>query len=146
MGIDRITISDDVIAELIEKALLMRKHSYSPYSRFSVGAALLTDKGDISGGCNIENAACPVTICAERTAMAKAVSEGDCGFRAIAIAGGKEDEPDVYSYPCGSCRQFMREFCDPDDLAVIVARSTQDYKIFTLEELLPESFGPDALR
>ena len=79
-----ITLSDEIIAELIEKALFMRTRSYSPYSGFSVGAALLTSDGKIYGGCNIENASYPVTICAERTAMSKAVSEGVRGFRAIA--------------------------------------------------------------
>ena len=77
--------------------------------------------------------------------MTKAVSEGDYRFRAIAIAGGKEKTPDVYSYPCGSCRQVMREFSDSSAFIVIVAKSTQDYKVYTLEELLPDSFGPEAL-
>lgn len=140
-----ITLSDEIIAELIEKALFMRTRSYSPYSGFSVGAALLTSDGKIYGGCNIENASYPVTICAERTAMSKAVSEGVRGFRAIAISGGIETVPEGYSYPCGACRQFMREFCDCDTFAVIVARSREDFRIFTLEELLPNSFGPESL-
>lgn len=77
--------------------------------------------------------------------MVKAVSEGERGFRAIAIAGGREADPEGYSYPCGTCRQFMREFCDSETFVVIVARSREDYKIFTLEELLPSSFGPESL-
>ena len=112
MGEKRITLSDELITGLIGKALRMRERSYSPYSGFSVGAALLTEEGAVYGGCNIENAAYPDTICAERVAMSKAVSEGEYRFRAIAIAGGKEKEPETYSFPCGSCRQFMREFCD----------------------------------
>ena len=145
MGNNKITLSGELITTLIGEALSMRTRSYIPYSGFAVGAALLTDSGKIYGGCNIENAAYPATICAERTAMVKAVSEGERGFRAIAIAGGKEGDPEGYSYPCGTCRQVMREFCDSGTFVVIVARSTEDYKIFTLEELLPNSFGPESL-
>ena len=145
MGNNKITLSGELITDLIGEALLMRTRSYIPYSGFAVGAALLTDSGKIYGGCNIENAAYPATICAERTAMVKAVSEGESGFRAIAIAGGRERDPEGYSYPCGTCRQFMREFCDSENFVVIVARSREDYKIFTLEELLPSSFGPESL-
>ena len=145
MGVKQTTLSDELITELIETALLMRERSYSPYSGFSVGAALFKEGGRIYGGCNIENAAYSLTVCAERVAMTKAVSEGDYRFRAIAIAGGKEKTPDVYSYPCGSCRQVMREFSDSSAFIVIVAKSTQDYKVYTLEELLPDSFGPEAL-
>ena len=145
MGNNQITLSSEIISKLIEEALFMRTRSYIPYSGFSVVASLLAGSGRIYGGCNIENAAYPATICAERTAMAKAVSEGERGFRAIAIAGGKEGDPEGYSYPCGTCRQVMREFCDSGTFVVIVARSTEDYKIFTLEELLPNSFGPESL-
>ena len=77
--------------------------------------------------------------------MAKAVSEGRTSFTAIAITGGKSEEPEGYSYPCGACRQFMREFADPDELSVIVAKSEEDYVIKTLAELLPHSFGPGNL-
>ena len=122
-----------------------RFRSYAPYSNFHVGACIKGSSGAYYLGCNIENAAYPVTICAERTAMVKAVSEGERVFRAIAIAGGREEEPEGYSYPCGSCRQFMREFCDSETFVIIVARSREDYKIFTLEELLPNSFGPESL-
>ena len=145
MGNNQITLSDEVISGLIGEALFMRTRSYIPYSGFAVGAALLTGSGRIYGGCNIENAAYPVTLCAERTAMVKAVSEGEREFRAIAVAGGREKDPEGYRYPCGSCRQFMREFCDSEAFVVIVARSREDYKIFTLEELLPSSFGPESL-
>lgn len=141
---NQIKLPPEIIEELIGKALLMRERSYCPYSGFSVGAALLTGEGKIYGGCNIENASYSVTLCAERTAIAKAVSEGERNFTAIAIAGGKDTVPDGYSFPCGTCRQYMREFCG-SSFIVIVARSAQDYKIFTLRELLPNSFGPENL-
>lgn len=141
---NQIKLPPEIIEELIGKALFMRERSYCPYSGFSVGAALLTGEGKIYGGCNIENASYSVTLCAERTAIAKAVSEGERNFTAIAIAGGKDTVPDGYSFPCGTCRQYMREFCG-SSFIVIVARSVQDYKIFTLRELLPNSFGPENL-
>ena len=141
---NQIKLPPEIIEELIGKALSMRERSYCPYSGFSVGAALLTGEGKIYGGCNIENASYSVTLCAERTAIAKAVSEGERNFTAIAIAGGKDTVPDGYSFPCGTCRQYMREFCG-NSFIVIVARSAQDYKIFTLRELLPNSFGPENL-
>ena len=133
------------IGRLIEAAMKMREQSYSPYSGFSVGAALLCSDGTVYTGCNIENASYPVTICAERTAMAKAVSEGHREFAAIAVVGGKKEDPEDYSYPCGSCRQFMREFCDPACFQVITARSRDDYVICTLDELQPHAFGPGNL-
>lgn len=145
MGENKTALSGELISELIGEALFMRSRSYSPYSEFAVGAALLSADGKIYGGCNIENAAYPVTICAERAAMIKAVSEGVREFRAVAVAGGREKEPEGYSFPCGSCRQFMREFCDSETFVVIVARSKEDFRIFTLEELLPNSFGPESL-
>lgn len=135
------SLGEDTIRELIRTALNMRNNSYCPYSEFSVGAALLTGGGKIYGGCNIENAAYPDTICAERTAIFKAVSEGEREMRAIAVTGGKGEMPDGYSVPCGSCRQVMGEFCDPDSFLIIVARSTEDYRVYTLEEMLPFSFG-----
>lgn len=133
------------VETLIRKAMEMRKRSYCPYSEFSVGAALLTEGGRVYGGCNVENAAYSVGICAERTAFVKALSEGERSFTAIAVVGGKEPEAGQYSFPCGECRQFMREFCDPDTFEIIAARSEKDYKRYTLGELLPESFGPGNL-
>lgn len=141
----RSTLSEAAVFDLIDRAHEMRKRSYCPYSGFSVGAALMAESGDIYCGCNIENAAYSVTICAERTAMSKAVSEGERSFKAMAVVGGKSVAPEDYSTPCGSCRQFMREFCDPGTFEIIVAKSREDYKVFTLDELLPESFGPGNL-
>ena len=131
---------------LAQKALEMRKYSYVPYSGFRVGAALLTKDGKIYTGCNIENAAYTPTNCAERTAFFKAVSEGERDFQAIAIAGGPEgEEIRQFAFPCGVCRQVMREFVNPDEFVVIVAKNTEEYKIYKLCELLPEGFGPENL-
>lgn len=135
------------IGNLIEQALKAREKSYSPYSEFSVGAALLAKDGTVIKGCNIENSSYGATNCAERTAFFKAVSEGITDFEAIAIVGGKSSEkmPTDYAYPCGVCRQVMREFCNPNTFKVIVAKSVDEYKEFTLEQILPESFGPEFL-
>ncbi len=134
---------------LIDKALEARGRAYAPYSKFAVGAALLTFDDKIYTGCNIENASFGATNCAERTAVFKAVSEGEKKFKAIAIVGGKADTPEKdalsdYAYPCGVCRQVLSEFCDKD-LMVLVAKSTKDYKEYTLEELLPFGFGGENL-
>ncbi|MBD5519960.1 MAG: cytidine deaminase [Lachnospiraceae bacterium] len=132
----------NTIESLIEKALDARTFSYSPYSEYQVGAALLAGDGTVYMGCNIENAAYSPTNCAERTAFFKAVSEGKIEFRAIAIVGGaKGKEITKYAYPCGVCRQVMMEFCRPDDFYIIVAKSATEYDVKTLEELLPDGFG-----
>lgn len=131
---------------LIREALLAREKSYSPYSNYAVGAALLCEDGTVVRGCNIENVGYSATNCAERTAFFKAVSEGKDRFTKIAIVGGEKGKPiDNYAYPCGICRQVMREFCDPASFIVIVAKNEDDYVEKTLEEFLPMSFGPDRL-
>lgn len=129
------------IVTLIEKALKAREFSYSPYSNYMVGAAVLTADGEIYTGCNIENAAYGPTNCGERTAIFKAVSEGKREFRAIAIVGGKRGGAGDYAAPCGVCRQVMMEFCKPEEMQVIVAKNKEEYKLFTLAQLLPEGFG-----
>ena len=140
-------LDEKTISELIIKACDARKLSYSPYSRYQVGAALLIDDGRIVTGCNIENAAYTPTNCAERTAFFKAVSEGIRDFRAIAVVGSPEgDELTQYAYPCGVCRQVMMEFCNPSAFQIIVAKSVDDYIVMKLQELLPEGFGPDNLK
>lgn len=122
------------IKSLIEKALVAQKNSYSPYSKFAVGACLLTKSGKIYCGTNIENASYPVGICAERVAMSKAISDGERDFDTIVITC----DHDTYPYPCGMCRQFLSEF--GKDLKVVVAKNINDYKVFKLDELLPNGF------
>ena len=126
---------------LIEKALESRRFSYSPYSGFSVGAALLCEDGSVFTGCNIENSAFSPTNCAERTAFFKAVSEGKKEFLKIAVVGGESSKeiPDNYCPPCGVCRQVMKEFCSLD-FEIIIAKTPDDYKTLTLSEILPLSF------
>ncbi|MBO4904916.1 MAG: cytidine deaminase [Lachnospiraceae bacterium] len=131
---------------LIEAALEARKHSYSPYSHYRVGAAILCSDGTIVTGANIENASYGATVCAERCAVFTAVASDKKDFTAIAICGGAGDEADDYAFPCGVCRQVLREFTDPASFKVIVAKNADDYREYTLEELLPESFGPDNLK
>lgn len=127
---------------LIEQAIEARSHAYTPYSHFQVGAALLTRQGKVYKGCNIENAAYTPSNCAERTAIFKAVSEGEREFAAIAIVGSMEGESNTLpTGPCGVCRQVMAEFCSLD-MPVIIAKSPADYITMTLGELLPLSFGP----
>ena len=139
------TLNEDVTRDLIRKAIDMRSFSYVPYSHFAVGAALLAEDGQIFTGCNIENAAYTPTNCAERTAVFKAVSEGVTSFRAVAIAGGPEGELMDLCPPCGVCRQVLMEFCNPDTFEIILAKSEEAYRIFTLKDLLPMGFGPSNL-
>ena len=127
--------------KLICKALEARQKAYAPYSGCMVGAALLCKDGRLFTGCNIENASYGATNCAERTAFFKAVSEGYRDFTAIAIAGGRRESQSLeYCAPCGICRQVMSEFCDPDAFLVILPRSEEDYKSYTLGQLLPLGF------
>lgn len=134
-------------AALVQAAIAARKSAYVPYSHFAVGCALLASDGTIIQGCNIENAAYTPSNCAERTAFFKAVSEGVRSFSAIAVVGGAAGEPiSAYCAPCGVCRQVMREFCDPKTFVILLAKNEHTWKRYRLEELLPESFGPDDLR
>lgn len=130
------------IRDLIRRAFAARKFAYTPYSHFNVGAALLTRNGKVYTGCNIENAGYTATNCAERTALFKAVSEGERQFSAIAIVGSKEGTVnELVTGPCGVCRQALYEFSGPD-LTVIMARTEEDYIVTTLGQLLPYGFGP----
>lgn len=137
---------DIPVKDLILSALEARKKAYTPYSEFKVGAAVLTAELRIYTGCNIENAAYSPGICAERTAVYKAISEGCRKIKAIAIVGDKTgDSISQYAFPCGVCRQVMREFSNPEEMIVIVAKSCEEYQLYTLNQLLPESFGPENL-
>jgi cytidine deaminase len=138
-------VSRCVVKNLIREAIEAMNRSYSPYSEFKVGAALLAANQKIYSGCNIENAAYSPTNCAERTAFFKAISEGEREFAAIAVVGGKEGILADYCPPCGVCRQVMREFVNPKRFLIILAKSEDDYMLYFLEELLPVSFGPENL-
>lgn len=127
------------IKMLVKKALEAKEKAYAPYSGFRVGAALIAGSGKVYTGCNIECSSYSPTICAERTAISKAVSEGERQIVAIAITGDSE-----WTYPCGVCRQVIREF--GKDAKVIVVKSEDEYKEYSLEELLPHSFGPEDLK
>ena len=119
--------------------------SYSPYSNCKVGAALLCKNGKVFTGTNIENASFSPTVCAERVAVFKAVSEGETEFSEIAVVGGKDGKINGIFAPCGVCRQVLREFCD-DDFPIILGESENEFKKVTLKELLPLSFSPDNVR
>jgi cytidine deaminase len=131
-------LSDRLRNELIERALRVRRNAYAPYSKYAVGAALLADSGEIYTGSNVENSAYPASMCAERSAIFRAVSEGERKFKAIVVAtehGGS---------PCGSCRQVMSEF-GLDMLVLLVDEEGKVCRETTVEALLPESFGPGDL-
>lgn len=133
-------------SELVEKAREAMNMSYTPYSHFTVGAALLCDDGTIYQGGNIENASYGAANCAERTAFFKAVSEGKRDFTAIAICGGPNKDDTDFCPPCGICRQVMREFCDPGRFRILLsADHGNQIREYTLEQILPVSFGPDDL-
>lgn len=129
--------------DLMARAVSARQASYCPYSHFAVGAALLCADGTVYTGCNIENAAFTPTVCAERTAFFKAVSDGKRQFSAIAVAGGREGgAPEPGTAPCGVCRQVMMEFCAPDTFDVVLGGSPENPAVHKLGELLPLGFGP----
>lgn len=130
------------IEKLIDTALAQLDFSYAPYSGFNVGAALLAKNQAVYTGCNIENAAYTPTNCAERTAFFKAVSEGVRDFEAICIVGGKNQKVTGYTAPCGVCRQVMMEFCNPKTFKIILAIDWENYRVYTLEDMLPQGFGP----
>ena len=133
--------------ELVKMALEAREMSYSPYSNFKVGAALLTKNGKVYKGCNIENAAYSPGNCAERTAIFKAVSEGEKDFAAIAIVGGPADNGElIICPPCGVCRQVINEFVDCEEFDIVLGTNKpEDMRVFKLKELLPLGFGPGDL-
>ena len=125
--------------ELCEKAKIALKSAYAPYSNFLVGAALLCEDGEVYLGCNIENSSFGETICAERVAFFKAISEGHKKFSAIAIAGGEKGKITTGAFPCGACRQVMAEFCGEDFEIIVVLKN--EYKVYKLKDLLPNSIN-----
>ena len=132
--------------KLLEEAKKARLMAYAPYSKFKVGAALLTKSGKVYHGCNIENAAYTPTNCAERTAFFKAVSEGETEFEKIAVVGAMEGrEADNICSPCGVCRQVMMEFCNPKTFKIILANGKGNILVSSLDEILPYGFGPKDL-
>lgn len=138
-------MKEDVKRLLVREAIQAREKAYAPYSGYTVGAALISKDGAIYHGCNIENASFGATNCAERTALFKAVSEGEREFKAIAISGSlKGKAATEYAYPCGICRQALSEFATKD-LVVLVAKSEEDFKEYRLEQLLPYAFGGESI-
>ena len=135
------SLTKQEIELLLDKAQEARDHSYAPYSRYHVGAALLTADGQVYQGCNIENAGFTPTVCAERTAFFKAVYDGHRAFRAIAVIATGEE----MGFPCGVCRQVMAEFCDRDFIIVTANRDRTKVDVSDFETLLPHSFGPKDL-
>ena len=125
-------------SDLIKEALKAKDNAYVPYSNFHVGAALVTEDGQLFTGCNIEIASYSPSLCAERTAIFKAVSQGHRKIKEIAVVGDSN-----FTYPCGVCRQVLREF--GKDAIIYVANSPEDYREYRLDELLPNSFGPEDL-
>lgn len=125
---------DKIINELIKSSIKAMNYSYSPYSKFKVGASILTKNNKMFTGANVENASYSLTICAERVAAVKAISSGENKFKFIAIATNRKK----IAFPCGACLQFLIEFSS--NLKVILVKSPKEYKIFDLKELLPQNF------
>lgn len=132
--------------ELVSLAKKAAENAYVPYSHHTVGAALLSKSGKVYLGCNIENAAYSPTNCAERTAFFKAVSDGEREFEAIAVVGGYELDFADYFAPCGVCRQVMAEFCNMKTFKIILGKNGDEFRVFSLEEILPFGFSPSDLK
>lgn len=146
MHVKDIKIDADTKRLLVEKAIEVLPNSYAPYSHYNVAAAALFDSGKIYTGTNVENASYGASVCAERNAIFRAAAEGERRLLAVAVVGGPNGDIQYeYSAPCGICRQVMREFSNPETMLMICAKSPDDYKEYTLAELLPKSFGPEHL-
>lgn len=139
-------MTEELKIKLFNEAKNMLNFSYTPYSNFKVGAALLSESGEIFTGCNIENAAYGPSNCAERTAFFKAVSEGVLKFEAIMVVGGPDGIIKDYCPPCGVCRQVMMEFCNPETFLIFLAKSEKDIVEYKLKDLLPLGFGNSDLQ
>ena len=139
-------IDEKELKTAIEKAFAARQYSYVPYSNFRVGACLVAADGEMISGCNIENSSFSATNCAERTAIFKAILEGKRNFKYIVIVGGKDGTEDFdFCPPCGVCRQVMTEFCDLHEFNIVLAKSVDEYKIYSLDEIIPFSFNKNHL-
>ena len=138
-------VPDEVMHHLGEQATNAMTRAYAPYSHFHVGAAVKGASGKVYWGANVENASYGAAVCAERNAIFQAVLAGEKKLTAIAVVGGKNGIVTDFCPPCGICRQVMREFSDPKTFKVYLRKSPTEFKSYTLEELLPESFGPDQL-
>ena len=136
-------MEEPIAKQLIRAALQARERAYAPYSQFYVGAALLTESGEVFQGCNVECASYGATCCAERSAIVSAVSQGFRRFRAIAVAGfGKNEAASPKPcFPCGICRQMLLEFCHAEQFEVLVQSGAQEYESYTLAQLLPHAFS-----
>lgn len=135
-------MTDKKLFDLAKKAM---SNSYSPYSNCKVGAALLCKNGKVFTGTNIENAAFGPTVCAERVAIFKAISEGEKAFLKIAVVGGKDGVINGIFAPCGVCRQVLREFCE-DDFLLLLGETEESFETVTLKDLLPLSFSPENVK
>ncbi|MBD5402760.1 cytidine deaminase [bacterium] len=122
---------------LMQRAIDVSKNAYAPYSKFSVGASVLADSGEIYSGCNFENASFGMTICAERNAVGSAVANGEKKIKAVAIYSPNQDK----CLPCGACRQVLHEFCDNDSELDVIVKCGDELQVFSLATLLPESFS-----
>ncbi|KAK2759032.1 hypothetical protein FQN54_003131 [Arachnomyces sp. PD_36] len=134
------TITDAELSTLSTNAIAAKATAYCPYSKFRVGACVLTEEGEYISGANVENVSYPVGTCAERCAFAKAITSGHRNFKAVAVA----TDITPGASPCGMCRQFMREFCRPS-MPVYMYDESNNYRMFTIGELIPLAFGPDDL-
>lgn len=130
----------DINKVLIDLALESREKAYVPYSNFKVGSAILTEDGSIYSGCNIENASYTPTVCAERVAIFKAIFDGHRNIKKIAVVGKIGD----FTFPCGVCRQVIREFCS-DDCEIIIIKNKDEHKVLKFSDILPYSFGASDL-
>ncbi|SHJ45441.1 cytidine deaminase [Hathewaya proteolytica DSM 3090] len=126
---------------LIKQAIDAREKAYAPYSQFKVGAAVLTEDNKLYTGCNIENASYGATNCAERTAIYKAVSEGHCKIKALAVVGNEKE----FTYPCGICRQVIQEFAT-EDFQIIIIKNKDEYIVKTLLEIFPLAFDNSSMK
>lgn len=130
-------IKNDICLKLIDSAIEARENSYSPYSKFKVGASILVNDSEIFSGCNIENASYGASNCAERTAIFKAVSLGHKNIYAICVVGSFDE----YTYPCGICRQVMLEFAHDENIPIIIAKDRENFVVHKLSEIIPFNFG-----